>query len=189
MQLQWIFISMVLILTLVGITTGALTPYVSIINNNNNNDTNESSKCAPYLDFFQVSTEIKFSVNTTFNDYMNNQMIQKSWDNVQQNVRIGFIMNEWFDLLFMQLVCCGVVAFTDYEDIFNNFSIPVSCCNTTNPLANKTTCSFIVRNAVQANQTGLVYSKVLIMINVGKIIKMVFVFLLIILSNRVVLIS
>ena len=93
MQLQWIFISMVLILTLVGITTGALTPYVSIINNNNN-DTNESSKCAPYLDFFQVSTEIKFSVNTTFNDYMNNQMIQKSWDNVQQNVRIGFIMNE-----------------------------------------------------------------------------------------------
>ena len=89
----------------------------------------------------------------------------------------------------MQLECCGVVVFTDYEDIFNNFSVPVSCCNTTNPLANETTCLFIVRNAVQANQTGLVYSKVLIMINVGKIIKMVFVFLLIILSNRVVLIS
>ena len=34
--------------------------------------------------------------------------------------------------------------FTDYEQVFNNFSVPVSCCNTTNPLANETTCPDIV---------------------------------------------
>ena len=28
--------------------------------------------------------------------------------------------------------------------ILNNFSVPVSCCNTTNPLANETTCPDIV---------------------------------------------
>ena len=63
-------------------------------------------------------------------------------------------------IVHLQLECCGVVAFTDYEDIFNNFSVPVSCCNTTNPLANETTCPKIVTDAQQANQTGLVYSEV-----------------------------
>ena len=28
--------------------------------------------------------------------------------------------------------------------LFNNFSVPVSCCNTTSPLANETTCPEIV---------------------------------------------
>ena len=43
--------------------------------------------------------------------------------------------------------------------IFNNLSVPVSCCNTTNPLANETTCPQIVSNAQQSNQTGLIYSE------------------------------
>ena len=30
--------------------------------------------------------------------------------------------------------CCGVVDSTDYETVFNNLSVPVSCCN---PQANK----------------------------------------------------
>ena len=49
--------------------------------------------------------------------------------------------------------------FTDYETVFRNFSVPVSCCNTTNPLANE--CPDIVRNSQQMiNQTGLIYPEV-----------------------------
>ena len=80
--------------------------------------------------------------NTTFNKYLSNQSVQEYFDNVQHNLQ-----------------CCGVVAFTDYESIFNNLSVPVSCCNTTNRLANETTCPAIVSNAQHANQTALIYSQ------------------------------
>ena len=82
----------------------------------------------------------QLSAKTTFNNYLSDQSVQENFDNVQHNLK-----------------CCGVVAFTDYESIFNNLSVPVSCCNTTNPLANETTCPEIVSNAQQANQTGLIY--------------------------------
>ena len=55
--------------------------------------------------------------------------------------------------------CCGVSNFTDYETVFNNFSVPVSCCNTSSPLASE--CLDIVRNSQHMiNQTGLIYSDV-----------------------------
>ena len=55
--------------------------------------------------------------------------------------------------------CCGVNNFTDYETVFENFSVPVSCCNATYPLASD--CPDIVRNTQQMiNQTGLIYSEV-----------------------------
>lgn len=60
----------------------------------------------------------------------------------------------------MQLECCGVVTFSDYEDIFINFSVPVSCCNTTNPRANETTCRQSAVNAQEANQSNLIYTEV-----------------------------
>ena len=87
-----------------------------------------------------LSETTQVSVNTTFNNYLSVQRVQENFDNVQHNLK-----------------CCGVEAFTDYESIFNNLSVPVSCCNTTNPLANETTCPKIVSNAQQANQTGLIY--------------------------------
>ena len=89
-----------------------------------------------------LSETTQLSANTTFNNYLSDQSVQENFDNVQHNLK-----------------CCGVVAFTDYESIFNNLSVPVSCCNTTNPLANETTCPEIVSNAQQANQTGLIYSE------------------------------
>ena len=61
---------------------------------------------------------------------------------------------------FLQLKCCGVMVFSDYQDIFNNLSVPLSCCNIDNPLVNETTCPVIVSNALQANRTGLIYSEV-----------------------------
>ena len=86
---------------------------------------------------------IQLDVNdTTFKNYLSNQSVQNDFNDVQYNLK-----------------CCGVVAFTDYESIFNNLSVPVSCCNTTNPLANETTCPKIVSNAQQASQTGLIYSE------------------------------
>ena len=88
------------------------------------------------------TTCTRLSANTTFNNYLSDQSVQDNFDSVQHNLK-----------------CCGVVAFTDYESIFNNLSVPVSCCNTTNPLANETTCPEIVSNAQQANQTGLIYSE------------------------------
>ena len=89
-----------------------------------------------------LSETTQLGANTTFNNYLSNQSAQEKFDNVQRNNK-----------------CCGVMAFTDYENMFNNLSVPVSCCNTTNPLANETTCPEIVSNAQQANQTGLIYSE------------------------------
>ena len=59
-------------------------------------------------------------------------------------------------------MCCGATSFTDYEVVFNNMSVPMSCCNFTNPLVNVTTCPTIVGNAAQANEsgTGLIYAEV-----------------------------
>ena len=79
----------------------------------------------------------------TLNNYLSDQSVQDTFDNIQHNLK-----------------CCGVVAFTDYESIFNNLSVPVSCCNTTDPLANETTCrEIVVSDAQQADQTGLIYSE------------------------------
>ena len=65
-------------------------------------------------------------------------------------------------LSIIQLMCCGATSFTDYELIFNNISVPMSCCNFTNPLVNMTTCAEIVSNAALANQlqSGLIYAEV-----------------------------
>ena len=57
-------------------------------------------------------------------------------------------------------MCCGAINFTDYEVVFDNMSVPLSCCNFTNPLVNMTTCPEIVSNAALANQSGLIYAEV-----------------------------
>ena len=88
-----------------------------------------------------LSETTQLSANTTFSNYLSDQSVQEIFDNVQNNLK-----------------CCGVMAFTDYESIFNNLSVPVSCCNTANPLANETTCPQIVSNAQQSNKKGLIYS-------------------------------
>ena len=49
--------------------------------------------------------------------------------------------------------------FSDYEQVFNNYSVPVSCCDTTNPLANETTCPDIVMDTNVT--TELIYTEVL----------------------------
>ena len=48
--------------------------------------------------------------------------------------------------------------FSDYEQVFNNFSVPVSCCDTTNPLFNETTCPDIVMDTNVT--TELIYTEV-----------------------------
>ena len=50
--------------------------------------------------------------------------------------------------------------FVDYEQVFNNLSVPVSCCNTANPLANETTCPDIVMDTNVTNITDLIYTVV-----------------------------
>ena len=63
-------------------------------------------------------------------------------------------------LSLLQLKCCGVVEFSDYEQVFDNFSVPVSCCNTTNPLTNESTCPDIVMDTNKDNITHLIYTEV-----------------------------
>ena len=83
-----------------------------------------------------------FANNTFIKNYLDDQSIQETFDSIQHNLK-----------------CCGIWTFVTYESIFNNLSVPVSCCNTANPLANETTCPEIVSNARKANQTGLIYSE------------------------------
>ena len=63
--------------------------------------------------------------------------------------------------LSFQLKCCGLNSFTDYENLFNNLSVPVSCCNTTHPLVNQSTCPEIVTNATLAHQISQIYTDVI----------------------------
>ena len=59
-------------------------------------------------------------------------------------------------VFIMQMECCGVDHFTDYETVFSNFSVPVSCCHA---LASE--CPDIVRNSQQMiDLTDLLYSEV-----------------------------
>ena len=59
----------------------------------------------------------------------------------------------------MQLQCCGVDGYMDYQEIFNNFSVPVSCCNTTSPLANET-CTEIVMDVNDFENEIAIFSEV-----------------------------
>lgn len=76
-----------------------------------------------------------------------------------------YVAMKWllmYIIINTQLHCCGVSQFTDYRIVFNNFSMPVSCCNTTSPLTNETTCLQIVEDGLMANQTGLIYFEVIV---------------------------
>ena len=55
----------------------------------------------------------------------------------------------------------------DYQEIFNNFSVPVSCCNTTSPLANnKTTCPEIVMDVNNFENDVAIFSEVYVVYNI-----------------------
>ena len=66
-------------------------------------------------------------------------------------------------LTLMQLRCCGVQSFRDYEEVFSNFSLPVSCCNTTeNSFASESlhVCQDIDMDSVTTIATDLIYTEV-----------------------------
>ena len=96
-------------------------------------------------------------LNSTLHKYLDDQNVQENWNDLQKNVTIIYYSPSFLPV--MQMECCGVSNFTDYQLVFSNLSVPVSCCNTTNPLASE--CRDIVRNSQQMiNQTGLIYSEV-----------------------------
>ena len=69
------------------------------------------------------------------------------------------VLNFFFTII-IQLQCCGVDGYMDYQEIFNNFSVPVSCCNTTSPLANETTCPEIVSDVNDFENDVAIFSEV-----------------------------
>ena len=63
-------------------------------------------------------------------------------------------------MLFLQFACCGVDNFTDYKLVYNISSVPHSCCDTSKPLVNSTTCPENGTDAQAAYQSGLLYDSV-----------------------------
>ena len=63
-------------------------------------------------------------------------------------------------IFFIQLRCCGVQSFRDYEGVFNNSSIPVSCCNTDNSFDSESLCTDMDVDSI-TNTTELIYTEVL----------------------------
>ena len=61
--------------------------------------------------------------------------------------------------IFIQLRCCGVQSFRDYEEVFNNSSIPVSCCNTDNSFDSESLCTDMDVDSI-TNTTELIHTEV-----------------------------
>ena len=76
------------------------------------------------------------------------------------DTRYGYLYVIALILFFSQLKCCGLDSFTDYENLFDNLSVPLSCCNITHPLVNQSACPEIVTNATLANLTSQIYTEV-----------------------------
>ena len=113
----------------------------------------------------QISGRLQNSANSSLSNYLSDQTIQDSWNSAQESVRTyyNFKTLHGVDYFFCsQMQCCGAVDFTDYQRIFNNLSVPLSCCNTSNPAAvmMNTTCPDIVRNGLTGNSSGLIYTNV-----------------------------
>ena len=52
------------------------------------------------------------------------------------------------------------MKFKDYRNIFNNASVPVSCCKVTSPSVNHSTCKDIVMNTKSINISKFIYTEV-----------------------------
>ena len=65
-----------------------------------------------------------------------------------------------YSLLFLQFACCGLDSYKDYEVVYNRSFVPHSCCDTSNPLFNSTTCPENGTDAQAAYQSGLLYDNV-----------------------------
>ena len=93
-------------------------------------------------------------LSSTLHKYLDDQIVQETWNNLQENVSIilEFVTSDVVIVFYhLQMKCCGVSNFTDYETVFNNFSVPVSCCNTSSPLASE--CPDIVEELESADDT------------------------------------
>ena len=138
----------ILPLVVVGIVAAGMSGPVSIL----------STYIHCYSDLICVQTIMELS--STLHKYLDDQTVQETWNNLQENVILELLPVMMVIMFYhLQMRCCGVSIFTDYETVFNNFSVPVSCCNTSSPLASE--CPDIVRNSqLMINQTGLIYSDV-----------------------------
>ena len=104
-----------------------------------------------------VSLALQVLNNNTFSDYFNDHQVQDAWTATQKYVSAVQSVLVMLLSSALQFKCCGVNNFTDYQLVFGNMSVPISCCNTTNPAG---TCPEIISNAQQANKAGLIFSRV-----------------------------
>ncbi len=75
-----------------------------------------------------IVTNYEESSEFTFNQQMDNKTIQLVWDKYQRKFK-----------------CCGYQGYKDYQKLFLNFSVPVSCCNTTT-LPSPFECVVVIQN-------------------------------------------
>ena len=78
-----------------------------------------------------IVTNYEESSKLTFKKQMHNVTIQLIWDKYQAKFK-----------------CCGYRGYKDYEGLFLNFSVPVSCCNTTT-LPSPFDCVIAVKNVTE----------------------------------------
>ncbi len=68
------------------------------------------------------------SSKITFKKQLNNKTIQITWDHYQERFK-----------------CCGYRNYSDYQKLYQNHTLPISCCNTTT-LPNVSDCLVAVEN-------------------------------------------
>jgi hypothetical protein len=84
------------------------------------------------------------SANTTFQNYNNSDDTSErdTWNQFQKDFR-----------------CCGVENYTDYESIFQNKSVPVSCCNSEKIEKESANCTALTRDVYAGNNADFLYQQ------------------------------
>lgn len=90
----------------------------------------------------QLAGVFRDSVNSTFQNYLNNTSERDAWNDFQKRFE-----------------CCGVKSYKDYRALFHDNSVPLSCCNGEARNATgsgRIDCSIAVKNVTDS---AYVYSK------------------------------
>jgi hypothetical protein len=92
----------------------------------------------------QLENVFRDSANTTFQNYNNSDDTSErdTWNQFQKDFR-----------------CCGVENYTDYESIFQNKSVPVSCCNSEKIEKESANCTALTRDVYAGNNADFLYQQ------------------------------
>jgi hypothetical protein len=88
----------------------------------------------------KVESVFRDSANSTFSKYNDSRDSRDNWNQFQKDFK-----------------CCGVESYKDYRNVFNNNSVPVSCCDS-RVRSEGMNCTMVVQNVLN-NTNHYIYSK------------------------------